>query len=432
MIGYYRKTLVELFTKVQRLQADPQGNLALCLDIQETLVRKVTYVENRVRLLRRGIRQAAGSLRTKRADPMPKSTATEHKDRIHRYREQVEQYHTLLSVFRSVGDAVAFTYLDKWDIKPMAFRQGPGFLSGKSGLRFERRILREAFRCGRAAILNDLTTSLRYGDITLPSQDTVEFVEAKTSSFGGSRARRQTEAIEKICGYLRDDLVTGLYRPGWEMRRTDMHAPETNHRCELNRLIGDAYRGSRNYAEVEEGLLYFVEVERRGVRTGSIIHLLERVMAGRGRNQICFLLNSMKHGMLAYYPYPLAIADPQAAFDFYAGNLLILVLLDADVMAKQLASHNLVLEFTEDADCALVIRSLDPRWREEDWAAISRHFFGRVPCEFLSLDWFVKEVIHRAVSITTELGDLRAGGALTSDPPMKRPESRALADHGHG
>ena len=48
----------------------------------------------------------------------------------------IDRQKTLISVLRSVGDAVAFIYGDRWDLKQLALKQSAGFVTGKRGTRF--------------------------------------------------------------------------------------------------------------------------------------------------------------------------------------------------------------------------------------------------------------------------------------------------------
>ena len=124
------------------------------------------------------------------------------------------EYRRLIVVFREIGDCLAFTYLDKYDIKPMAFKQSPGFVSGKKGTRFERRCLRRIFANGTIAILNDLTNCLRYGDLTVPVGGMPNLMELKSGKASGWRDDRQIERLSRLSVYLTTDRVTDWYHPG--------------------------------------------------------------------------------------------------------------------------------------------------------------------------------------------------------------------------
>jgi hypothetical protein len=54
---------------------------------------------------------------------------------------------------------------DRYDLKPLAFKQSPGSLRGKIGRRKELYILHALLNQNLRVILCDLTNVLRYGDI---------------------------------------------------------------------------------------------------------------------------------------------------------------------------------------------------------------------------------------------------------------------------
>lgn len=68
---------------------------------------------------------------------------------------------------RQMGDSIAFSYFNKYDLKLLCWKQSAGFISGKKGLDKELKIFKSYFESGEFAILNDITNSLRFGDITI-------------------------------------------------------------------------------------------------------------------------------------------------------------------------------------------------------------------------------------------------------------------------
>lgn len=61
--------------------------------------------------------------------------------------------YNLLFQYRSIGDAIAFTFIDRHDIKPQAEKELAGFISCKKGNRAKREALRMVFKSGGIAIL---------------------------------------------------------------------------------------------------------------------------------------------------------------------------------------------------------------------------------------------------------------------------------------
>jgi len=211
MLTDYRTLLVSLFESLQRLRADPYGRAREGWIIQCTLIAQITAAEARIR----NSKQLAASLRKQLSTPQPvrptKAEAQKVKDTIASNDDAIETDELLIDVLRDVGDGLAFVYIDKWDIKPMAFKDPPGYLSGKEGQSFELEIVKKAFDLGRVAILNDLTHCLRYGDVTLIRDGSFAFVEAKSGQTVNQRGKRQVAANDMIREYLRTDRVVGLY-----------------------------------------------------------------------------------------------------------------------------------------------------------------------------------------------------------------------------
>ena len=203
IIGYYKKTLIHLFTELHRLESNPL-ELHLCLEIQEILISKITYIERRIRKLRAACKVLKRTLATPQSR-LDRSQALITKDHISQLEASVSDYKSLLHIFRCIGDGLAFVYIDRFDIKPMSFKEDPGFISRKKGNKLERKILRSVFLIGGVAILNDLTHSLRYGDLFVWTEKGRFLLEVKSGRHKDERAKRQIEDIQSILNYLNDD-----------------------------------------------------------------------------------------------------------------------------------------------------------------------------------------------------------------------------------
>jgi hypothetical protein len=144
------------------------GKRSLALEIQEELLERIGRAERAVRL-----RRTANTALTKQLSMRGNSRAEARKLKVQNAagEERIRQQKELLSVLRSIGDAVAFTYGDRWELKQLVWNQEPGFITGKRGTRLERGILRAAFARGAIAVMNDLTHTLRHGDITIFNED---------------------------------------------------------------------------------------------------------------------------------------------------------------------------------------------------------------------------------------------------------------------
>ena len=107
--------------------------------------------------------------------------------------------------------------LDPDTIRHFANYQPAGFLGGKDGLKSEIEAARYFFGQGYMVILNDLTHSLRVGDLTLKRGDDIRTFEVK-SSFEGYRseeAMRQILMPIAVHDYIKSDVTAMPHRlPG--------------------------------------------------------------------------------------------------------------------------------------------------------------------------------------------------------------------------
>lgn len=352
-------------------------------------------MEKRIKHLRAEIRQLRGILSGKGTVRLSKAEAQQVKERMQRHRQTIESYRDILYLFKSVGDALAFIYIPKWDIRPMAFKEDRGHVHGKVGLRHELWLLRKVFEMkGPLAILNDLTNSLRYGDLTIIFEGFSAPIEVKAVPRTSRRAKRQVAELKEMTCYLVEDRIDGLYGLPVETVRTDLLIEEKDHVDDLNRIIGDAYSDGFAFAQVEEGLYYWIVGwhpggwDAKSNQAGGFDLLLEEF---RGKEPMLFFVNQSKFGTWGRYPYTLSIRDPQALFDFYSGTLHVNVIIDLGVMSAKFASHGLKMALVEDENIGLTLTNIDPSKSNRLESALSRHFFERVAFEFLSLDWFVEE-----------------------------------------
>ena len=344
-----------------------------------------------IRKLKTEIKEYRRELGIKRSLPLTKQEAEHIRQVVEADLYRIDSYNELLFVFRSVGDAIAHTYINKWDIKPMVYKESPGFISGKKGSRLERQILRRSSEMGVTVILNDLTNSLRYGDITVPRGDgPFMLIEAKSPNKKrrrlNQRGERQLEAMNKINGYLASDNTRDLYGIEGPFMRFSVKEEERNHIPRLNELIEQGLIDGEAYDEVEEGLLYFVS-------THSGPEELD-ILLRRYKEPIVGFAHLFKYENLGYYPFTLSIKNPLALYRFYLGSLTIVVIIDSEIIRKRFELEGFSVEITmeEQRPISLYKQGLDAP------ITIGNHLFNRVVAEFLSLKWLLDEIAHTANS----------------------------------
>ena len=389
MYGYYKASLLKLRHLLCELQLGPFSNRQTCLLIQEEVLKRIMRIEKKIREHRRLLKELRRHLGSKKKSTTDKTIARRLKDNISWHHGRIKEYQLLLITFRTIVDALAFIYFDKWDIKPQSIKEPPGFVSEKAGLKFELRILQLVFSLGHIGILNDLTNCLRYGDVSILARDRKLIVEAKSGHSGNARTQRQKSELENIVNYLTYGRSDKLPYIEADVQRVATHGPETDHRDQLNCIISRAHRSIGKYCleEVELGLYY-------GATYVANTDMFGPLLSEPPGSLIISLINELKYSGLGYYPFSLSIYEPTAWYDFYSGNLMIIVAIDTKVIEEKLSREGISIKLTAEWDRFPVeLTSLGSKARNK--SLIGGHFFGRLFYEFLSLDWLLDEMVYR-------------------------------------
>lgn len=382
LIHYYKKSLIDVFQRLVEIKQMPEESLEKSYQLQRILVHRIISIENRFQRNKN------------RIDAFKKTLgySTSNDERVYKskqinYLRDVNQdYKRIINIFKAVGDGLAFIYLNKWDIKPLVFKQSSGFISGKKGLRKELSILKGLNKDKKIAILNDITNCLRYGDITIPTEGFPILIEVKSSKTFSMRNKRQLEKANKVLNYLATDETEGLYEGIGTMKRVSLKSIEINYFKQLNDGIEIAFKDGYFISEIEEGLIYYIEFRP------DIDNALEKVFTNV-KKPFVYFINSAKHKNLGYYPFTLSIGNPERLYDFYAGDFLISVVVDLQVLIDSLLEYGLTVQYTE-GHYPLEMRK-DGSSSEEEVVKVSDHFLGRIGFEFWSLKSFIDELINK-------------------------------------
>jgi hypothetical protein len=214
-------------------------------------------------------------------------------------------------------------------------------------------------------------------------------IELKMSNNRNKRVNRQEAEAQKVLEYLETSRTESLYQEGWLMVRMALHVPERHYIEELNSVISQALTQGFGFAQLEEGLYYYVEFEPNFERFQALLKSI------RGEMAVAYV-NMYKHQFPGYYPFTLSIYDPEILFNFYLGEVSIFVLFDTQILIKRFLEYGVQVEFLQDETYGMRLTPLDAATSKHGPLSVTRLFWGRMPCEFLSLHWFVEELAHRA------------------------------------
>lgn len=393
MLTRQKQWLLALFRRVFELRADPLNKRMLALEIQEELLERIGRAERLMRQIRTDNKLIKKTLAEGSAN---RDAARKAKAEHVAGEERIEQQRTLISVLRSIGDSIAFIYGDRWDLKQMVMKEEPGFVTGKQGTRLERKILRKAFEIGATVVMNDLTHTLRHGDITVFRPDLWPeggspflLIEAK-SGRGKSHARtaRQMAAIEQVFDYLRTDKRE-VERGQWQ--RVSLKEAPQYHFEKATCMMTALPHGGCLLEQVEPGLHY--ALIDCAAKTGDYEPIFQKLLAD-GPRFFVLNVNDMKKDQFGYYPFPLCIQEPEALFRFYNGEFVMFVFIDIERVNVALAPKGLKVTPTGGNEYPWQVSSLGTDLGAESGESyVGFHPIGRLAAEFLRLDWVLDNIV---------------------------------------
>jgi hypothetical protein len=135
LMSYYAKSFLGLLIKIKTLQKKPFKNAQLCFEIQVQLIAKIKHLEARIRHWKKNIKNVSNF---------------EDKYNI---LFKIKRYQDTLHIFKTIGDCLAYVFIDRWDIKPLNVGHTSGFISGKTGFKEEFKVLKATAEKERICLL---------------------------------------------------------------------------------------------------------------------------------------------------------------------------------------------------------------------------------------------------------------------------------------
>lgn len=397
IFSYYKNSLISLISSVQKLNREPENNLQLCKEIQLSLVDRIFYIEKRIRILRTELETTKKNLHRKLDQPLTKDEARSLKAKIKTIEGNISDYHDLRKAYKSIGDAIAFTFIDKWSIKQFAQKEDVGFLSGKDGFRLEIETFRAGFSYGIISILHDLTNCLKHGDVSfIIEEKPILTLECKSRKGGSKRGNRQLSNIKEIYDFLQTDIKEV---DGHKVFRTSLQNEEISYSNLVTKLIETSIEEGVSFQQIETGLYYLIST-----RSSNFDKLQGSFKSSS--QIVVIVLNDMKFNSIGYMPFTLLIQNPEYVYKFYHGEFIICVLIDIEEIRNELKNQGISIELMESEGYIFrLYRSVDGLEYH-----ISRYLFYRIANEFLSLSWFIQEMIEGFENPSKEILDyLKAG-----------------------
>jgi len=379
---------MSFFRDINQISEDPFQYGEVTRELQQKLTSKTKYIEKKIRYYKNVAKQIKLQVGALPHNSESKKQSSLLKNEVTRAKNKIVDYKVILNIYKQIGDCIAFIYIKKWDIKPLVFKESPGFISGKAGFKFEKKMLNYVFEKELIAILNDLTNCLRYADLTIIPYEGAQpmFIEAKSSSNYNKRTFKQMEELDKVANYLATDEVENLYGDVGIMNRKACHVNETNYSSILNNLISVACKKGSAFKMVEKGLGYFVITKFSKDALSQSIENLDFLPHVICANET--IDNKLSKG---HYPILLTILDPSHKYLYLQSKIVIFCYIDFSVVKSHFEKLKLNVELLEN--CEFFLRIFN---KKNTNIMISTHFFSRLFSEFLSMKWMLDEISYQA------------------------------------
>lgn len=400
MIARRKKAFYRLVGMLRDIEAD-LDNIALVREFNLSLLKEVLRDEAHVNRHKAASKELRQSLKHR----LSKAEAATVKAKIKRLEGYIEKYHDQIYIWKSIGDGLAFAYIDSMNIKHTFFdtesmspKQTAGMISGKDGLKHELGWLLSALEHGVPAVLCDLTNVIRYGDICLLGASDPVPLEVKSQRRLNQRGLRQKAKLDKLQGFLENDFAEE-FRGSPQVQRTAITIPYESNIDALNACTSNAVTDGQCVICPEPGVIY------AAVTDGDLLDAL-------GSMPMEFPLMShinMDKSEKTWAPYLSfinSIRDINQLYAFVTGELSIIVCLDVGVICEKINIPGWNVAFVDDHDIGLVITEQDGSGR----LAVSRQMMGRMIYEFMSLKWFTS---HEQDSMGRVLQGLMEGKPIS-------------------
>jgi hypothetical protein len=243
-------------------------------------------------------------------------------------------------------------------------------------------VIREARRRGIPAILNDLTSVLNFGDVTLIGIDDKDYqiFEVKTSPGSDRKRDVQRQAIQSFVDSRR---ATTQVAPGGGLvpKEVRLSRKERSYMAEVQELIRKAGESGFESLEVEPGQIHIV------------LSRMDEDRFPANERTFCLVVEGSLRPPPGHRPLCLTLTYFEAWSIAVSDSIRLVTLIDLDVLSRLLDGFGLehwfrmgedrFLEIQCDKTCDFTVRT-------------STFRFGRTATEFLSLHSFAESMLETA------------------------------------
>lgn len=372
---YKKKEFENMLLKFNQIQKSPLNSIKDSVALQEDLLKCLIKIENKIIKNKKLIESNKQEIK----QSVDKEFKILKSNENYKIKNKNESLKKELKRFREIGDSIAFLYFGKHDLKSLCWKKDAGYISGKTGLKMELKVFHEYASQNIICILNDITNSLRFGDITICENGKPKLIEVKTNKYDNPRVIRQAKNLAERNYLLNNDFIENFPEENSTLIKISVPLKKKNYIDEFQKSLLNITENEEYFIEPEAGLWYFFNYKNNK-------HHIFSSKVKKLKNPKVFFLNSFKNCEENYLPFPIVFNNQFYLNEFYKGNLLIVVLLDFDIFLSKLKKYNILLESEDD----LYYHFSFPNESTREVICMSKLTFSRIGREFETFDWIIK------------------------------------------
>lgn len=392
MKHYFFSELVEIKKSINLLHSNPD-DIECLASIQKELLLWHKWLEQSVHKRKVRLIQLK---KLKRSKNNTKNKSISIKKSIEICNRQIGELSNLKLCSRHIGNSLPHIYYDKNDLRPYAYslhkqelKELSGDIFGKEGQDLEIDSFNYAISIGAKALINDLTSIMRHGDLTLMDKDIPFLMELKQSEACKKKAEKQLKSMQAVQEYILTDESDSLRGGEHLSKRISMQVDEVTRVDEFNEHLNQTKEKGHNFSFIEEGVYCFSFFSGNMPEQMPTIDSLKK--------PIFISLNELKNNLdlSLFYPYSLSIKDPELFASFVSGYLSIYLFVDWDHLSAIALEMNVDIELGA-GDYCLTLNS------ETFSSDVKSFILTKALVEFSSLEWAIKEacnLYHQAIEI---------------------------------
>lgn len=273
---------------------------------------------------------------------------------------QIECLQHYWNAIKTIGDHIGQRLIGDPDIvKGFGLRESPGYISGKDGLKAEIQAAVKFANDGYMVLINDLSHSVKGGDLTLRKGESLRFFEVKSSV----KAYQSSDTIKQILGpiVLQDYVKTDALR----VHSDDPAKPATAIRLDVppqevhwkigGELMPRLRRGE--LVEVKKGVKHYLACRRDDV---ELLRARISDMTASGD----WVVANIRHRMQRHFdvpPFTMWI-KPNHAVAIMSGDIILMSAYSMEDMKRLFAERRYAITWTLKPDDLFPIRyePMDP------------------------------------------------------------------------